>query len=113
MQTQEHWEKIYASKPVDQVSWFRPHLETSFALIERAANGNRDAAIVDVGGGASALAGALLDEGYLDVSVLDVSRVALGELRKRLGAGAERVRIIEADVLDYGFDRDCALRLAG
>ncbi len=52
---QEHWERVYGTKAPDQVSWFRPHLETSLSLIERAIDGNLSASIVDVGGGASTL----------------------------------------------------------
>ena len=59
----EHWEKIYATKPADQVSWFRPHLETSLALIERGAR-TQSATIIDVGGGASTLVDDLIVRGY-------------------------------------------------
>jgi hypothetical protein len=52
MGTEEHWENVYGTKAPDQVSWFRPNLETSLALIERAA-GDHSAPIIDVGGGAS------------------------------------------------------------
>ena len=54
MDTKEHWERVYGTKAPDQVSWFRAHLETSLALIERAA-GDRSASIIDVGGGTSSL----------------------------------------------------------
>ena len=63
MGTRDHWDAVYGSKSRRELSWFRPHLETSIALIERAA-GERDAAILDVGGGASTLVDDLLDHGY-------------------------------------------------
>ena len=54
MNTRTHWENIYETKAPDQVSWYRPHLETSLALIERSAR-NRSESIIDIGGGESTL----------------------------------------------------------
>ena len=68
----EHWESVYQNRPSDQVSWYRPHLEQSLRFIEAATPG-RDGAIIDVGGGASTLVDDLLDRGYTNVTVLDVS----------------------------------------
>src|SRR6185437_11107717 len=81
----------------DAVSWFRPHLETSLALIERSAP-DRSASIIDVGGGESTLVDDLLSGGYRNVSVLDISQTALDVARKRLGPAAEQVHWILADV---------------
>ena len=50
MDTKTHWENVYATKAPETVSWYRPHLETSLALIERVAN-SQSAPIIDVGGG--------------------------------------------------------------
>lgn len=95
---QRHWENIYGTKAPDQVSWFRPHLETSLALIERAGSGDRSISIIDVGGGASTLVDDLLERGYRNITVLDISSAALGVARKRLGEAAEAVRWVCADV---------------
>jgi SAM-dependent methyltransferase len=103
VQQQQHWEKIYASKSVDQVSWYRPHLERSLALIERAANGNRDAAIVDVGGGASTLVDDLIDRGYTNITVVDIAQAALDAAQLRLGQTATAVHWVRADVTEGGF----------
>jgi len=97
MDAKEHWEKVYTSKAPDAVSWYRPHLETSLALIERAA-GSPSAAIIDVGGGESTLVDDLLDRGYENITVLDVSQVAIEVTKKRLGQAADRVRWIAADI---------------
>ncbi|MBZ5606664.1 MAG: class I SAM-dependent methyltransferase [Acidobacteriia bacterium] len=97
MDTQAHWETVFGSKAPDAVSWYRPHLETSLGLIERAASG-KSAAMIDVGGGESTLVDDLLARGYQDVTVLDISATALEVTRQRLGADAERVHWIEADV---------------
>ena len=71
MDTRTHWEKLYESKAANQVSWFSPHLQTSIALIERAA-GNRAASIIDVGAGASTLADDLIAAGSHNLTVLDI-----------------------------------------
>ncbi len=96
MTEQSHWEDVYARKAADTVSWYRPHLERSLALID-AAGLPRDASIVDVGGGASTLVDDLLDRGYTNVSVLDLSATALDVARARLGDRAKAVRWIVGD----------------
>ena len=100
MERQQHWEKIYASKDATKVSWFRPHLETSLALIERAANGNRHAAIIDVGGGASTLVDDLIACGYTNITVVDIVQAALDAARLRLGQEAALVQWVRADVTE-------------
>jgi hypothetical protein len=84
MERQDHWETIYTEKGVTEVSWFREHLEPSLELIE-SANLDRNAAIIDVGGGASTLVDDLLDRGFTNVTVLDISSVALNKTKERLG----------------------------
>ncbi len=85
-----HWEKVYRTKQPNEVSWYRPHLEMSLQLIDDAAP-NRNAQIIDVGGGESTLVDDLLAREYRNVSVLDVSSTALQVTKKRLGAGASQV----------------------
>ena len=97
MNAREHWEKIYRTKPPDAVSWYRPHLETSLALIEQAAEG-KTAAIIDVGGGESTLVDDFLARGYQDITVLDISPTALEVTRQRLGRAAERVHWLAGDI---------------
>ena len=90
MDAKQHWETVYQTKSADQVSWYRPHLETSLAWVERAAV-SLDAAIVDVGGGESTLVDDLLEAGYRTLSVLDISQAAIDVTRARLGDRAGRV----------------------
>jgi SAM-dependent methyltransferase len=97
MDVETHWEKIYTQKAVNAVSWYRPHLETSLAVIEEAASG-RSTAVIDVGGGASTLVDDLLARGYENISVLDISQGAIDASRKRLGEAAERVHWLVADI---------------
>jgi SAM-dependent methyltransferase len=97
MDTQTHWEKIYTEKAPDAVSWYRPHLETSLALIEQAA-ASCSASIIDVGGGESTLVDDLLARGYDSITVLDISQTAIDANRKRLGKKSDRVYWVVADI---------------
>lgn len=99
MDAKTHWEKVYATKTPDQVSWYCPHLETSIGLIERAAGGN-SASIIDVGGGESTLVDDLLARGYNNLTVLDVSQTAVDVTKKRLGLAAARVHWLVADITE-------------
>jgi SAM-dependent methyltransferase len=95
--TKTHWDKVYTTKAPDAVSWYRAHLETSLALIERAVD-SCSASIIDVGGGESTLVDDLLLRGYNNITVLDVSQSAIGLTKRRLGAAAEQVRWLVADI---------------
>ena len=99
MDAKTHWEKVYMTKAPDAVSWYRPHLETSLALIERAAD-PRSASIIDVGGGESTLVDDLLLRGYKNITILDVSQTAIDLTKRRLGSAAERVRWLVADITE-------------
>jgi SAM-dependent methyltransferase len=100
--SKEHWEHIYRTRPVDQVSWYQEHPESSLRLI-RATEVPKTAKIIDVGGGASKLVDELIADGYLAVTVLDLSATALDAAKKRLGARASAVKWIEADITRVHF----------
>jgi SAM-dependent methyltransferase len=91
MGDRSHWENVYRTKPPHEVSWYRAHLDTSLALIDAAVPG-RSAHVIDVGGGASTLVDDLVERGYRNVTVLDLSSAALDIAKARLG---ERARTIE------------------
>lgn len=97
MDTKTHWEKVYKAKVPEAVSWYRPHLETSIALIKRA-GAEPASSIIDVGAGESTLADDLLSLGYENITALDISEIAVDVCKKRLGATANRVRWLVADV---------------
>lgn len=99
MHSKQHWEQVYSTKATDSVSWFQEHANLSLDLI-RSTGVGKDAGIIDVGGGASVLVDDLLEEGFTDLSVLDLSAAALNEARKRLGEKERMVRWIEADITD-------------
>lgn len=97
MDVQAHWEKIYSQKAADEVSWYRPHLETSLALIAQAA-ASPSASIIDVGGGESTLVDDLLARGYANITVLDISQTAIDGNKKRLGKASEQLHWLVADI---------------
>lgn len=99
MDAKEYWEGVYRTKAPEAVSWYRPHLETSLVLIQRAA-GEESASIIDVGGGESTLVDDLLARGYCKVTVLDISPTAIEVARKRLGPAAEQVHWLLADITE-------------
>lgn len=90
MSKQNHWENIYATKEERDVSWFREHLEPSLELID-SAQLDRAALIIDVGSGASTLVDDLLDRGFSNLTVLDISANALDKIKSRLGDKAASV----------------------
>ena len=92
-----HWGAAYAERGVRGVSWYQAAPRVSLDLIE-ALGVDHDAAVVDVGGGSSSLADELLDQGFVDVSVLDLSAAALAETRRRLPAAAH-VTLVHEDLL--------------
>lgn len=105
MNRTEHWDKVYAEQDPTRLSWFQRRPGASLQIINRLGL-DKDAAVIDVGGGGpSALVGALLDEGFTNVSVMDVSRAALGRCQTRLGAHAAKVTWMQADVIRFSAPR--------
>lgn len=96
----EHWEKIYNTKELKDVSWYQPVPETSLDFV-RQFNLTKNAKIIDVGGGDSLLVDHLLNEGFEDITVLDISDSALERAKKRLGEKASKVKWIVADAANF------------
>jgi ubiquinone/menaquinone biosynthesis C-methylase UbiE len=97
MDIKQYWEKIYSTKTPDSVSWFQEHADLSVRLIRNTGLG-KDAAVIDVGGGASRLVDDLVDEGYTDLTVLDLSSAAIAVANQRLGKRANVVHWMEGDI---------------
>uniref|UniRef100_UPI002AB78998 class I SAM-dependent methyltransferase n=1 Tax=Paraburkholderia sp. J8-2 TaxID=2805440 RepID=UPI002AB78998 len=97
MQSKEHWNHVYETKASTDVSWFQEHPRQSIELIEQSGV-DKDAAIIDVGGGASTLVDDLIDKGYSELTVLDLSEAALEVARERLGERVQAVSWIVGDV---------------
>lgn len=108
MDRKQHWEQVYTTKKSDAVSWFQEHAGHSLRLIHNTGLG-KNAAIIDVGGGASTLVDDLVAEGYTDLTVLDLSAAALAVAQQRLGVHADAVHWLEGDITrlelpQYRFD---------
>jgi len=100
MNRQDHWNQVYRERGPQKLSWFQRRPELSLAII--ASSGiEKDAGVIDVGGGTSALVDSLLDGGYQQIAVLDISGAALDQSRSRLGVRADAVEWYEADVTTF------------
>ncbi|MFT5513766.1 MAG: 2-polyprenyl-3-methyl-5-hydroxy-6-metoxy-1,4-benzoquinol methylase [Bacteroidia bacterium] len=95
-----HWEDVYGSKALEDVSWYQPTPITSLEFIEGLGL-DTDASIIDIGGGDSYLVDHLLASGYSNISVLDISKAAIDRAKKRLGDRAKLVQWIESDINDF------------
>lgn len=97
MTNKEHWDNVYGTKAPDAVSWYAPHLDTSLNLIRKATS-DKSSAIIDIGGGESSLVDDLIADGYIDISVLDISQKAINVARERIGNKADKVHWYCADI---------------
>lgn len=99
----DHWENIYQAKNENEVSWFQPYPTHSLKYIGRL-NLPKEANIIDVGGGDSHLADALLDQGYRNIWVLDIAAAAIEKAKQRLGKKGASVHWIVSDITDFNTD---------
>lgn len=100
MENKEHWEKVFATKAENEVSWFQPYPKTSIEFLELFKL-PLEANIIDVGGGDSHFVDALLEKGYKNVFVLDISANAIERAKKRLGDKADKVQWIVSDITEF------------
>lgn len=99
-----HWEDVYSSKRPSEVSWFQPAPDVSLKLIRRTRI-PPEAAIIDIGAGASTLVDHLLGDGFNTVAALDIAASSLEHSKRRLGARAARVDWIVSDIITWQPDR--------
>ena len=97
---QQHWDKVYNTKAEEEVSWFQPYPKTSMEFVELF-NLPLTANIIDIGGGDSHFVDVLLDKGYQNIWVLDISANAIERAKKRLGEKASKVHWIVSDVTEF------------
>lgn len=98
--SKNHWETIYATKTADEVSWTQNVPETSLAFI-RSFNLPKTARIIDIGGGDSRLVDCLIEDGFKNITVLDISATALEKAKQRLGPKAVNVQWLVKDIKDF------------
>lgn len=108
MSQKEHWEKVFAIKAENEVSWYQKIPTTSLGLIEKL-NVPKEAKIIDVGGGDSYLVDALLERGYTNLYLLDISKQAIERAKKRLGDNASKVTFIVSKNTDLETDAKFAV----
>lgn len=93
----EHWEIVYQTKSSAEVSWYEPDPKRSLNLILGVVGDSRGQ-VIDIGGGQSFLVDRLLDEGFAQVTVLDISQTAIESTKARMGERASQVDWIAADI---------------
>lgn len=96
----EHWENIYCTKQENEVSWFQQYPKTSMSFIELFSL-KKDSKIIDIGGGDSHFVDTLLEAGFTNVTVLDISAKAIERAKIRLGKNADKVKWIVSDVTEF------------
>ena len=96
----KHWDEVFKTKSLEDVSWYQPTPKTSLDFFKKH-DVSKNAKIIDVGGGDSYLVDHLLELGYLNVTVLDISTSALEKAKKRLGVKAALVTWIASDIADF------------
>lgn len=99
----KHWETIYSTKQPNEVSWTQDVPKTSLDFIH-SFNCDKSAAIIDIGAGDSRLVDYLLEEGYENIAVLDISENALNRAKKRLGKRSEKVQWYVSDITEFNSD---------
>ena len=100
MNKKEHWENVFSTKQEMDVSWYLKVPQTSIDFFVKNAI-PKEAAIIDIGGGDSYLIDNLLELGYTNLYLLDISAHAVNRIKNRLGTNADKVNFIVSDVLDF------------
>lgn len=100
MNKKEHWENVFSTKQETEVSWYQQYPKVSMDLIKNL-QVPFDAKIIDVGGGDSYLIDFLLDAGFTNLFLLDISEQAIFRIKNRLGEKATHVTFIVSDILDF------------
>jgi hypothetical protein len=95
-----HWNSLYSSKKLEEVSWYQKIPQTSLDFIFDA-NLSKDDAIIDIGGGDSFLVDTLINAGFTNLTVLDISKLAIDRAKVRLGNNAKKVKWIVCDVRNF------------
>lgn len=100
MESKQHWEKVYTTKGPTEVSWFQEYPRTVMEHIDSVGL-SKTATIIDVGGGDSNFVNALLEKGFENIWVLDISAAALEKVKKRLGERAALVHWVVSDITEF------------
>ena len=97
---QQHWDDVYKTRAENELSWFQPYPRTSMEFVDLF-HLPLDANIIDIGGGDSHFVDALLDKGYQNIYVLDISSEAIERAKQRIGTRSDKIQWVVADVTDF------------
>lgn len=100
MNSKEHWDKVYSSRQLNEVSWYQPTPETSLQFTADLVI-PRNARVIDIGGGDGLLVDHLLRLGYSNITVLDISAAAINRAKARLGPAAANVKWVVSDIIEF------------
>ena len=100
MSNKNHWEKIYVEKKPNEVSWTQEVPDTTINFFNKF-NLDRSSPIIDVGGGESKFVDYLIEKGYFNISILDISRNAISRVKERLGENSKKINWIITDINDF------------
>lgn len=108
MDLKQHWENVFTTRQISEVSWYQQTPKESIDFIQQLGL-PQNAAIIDIGGGNSFLVDHLLDMGYTNITVLDISQAAIDKVKNRLGNKAGIVNWVVSDMLNFETDTkyDC------
>lgn len=98
--SQQHWEKVYENKTPDQMSWTQDEYTSSLQLIQ-SINADKNSKIIDVGGGDGNFVKRLLELGYQDITVLNISKTGIENAKKNLGEDASKIKWIVSDIKQF------------
>ena len=98
--SKDFWEQVYSTRQAEKLGWYRPRFDLSLDWMHEIELADH-AVIIDVGGGASTFVDDLVDEGYLSITVFDISESALDVSRRRLGLQSDMVMWLNGDITNY------------
>ena len=104
MDKKNHWDDIYDKKSFSELTWFQPEPKISLDLICKL-DLPKDSSIVDIGGGASTLVDRLIEKGFKDIAVLDLSKKALKQSQERIGKIALDISWCVGDITEFKFNK--------
>ncbi len=100
VETKNHWDNVYETKTSNQVSWTQEEPTTSLIFIHSFGL-SKNAKIIDIGGGDSKFVDYLIEEGFENITVLDISAKSLEKAQQRLGSKAQKVNWVVSDIIDF------------
>jgi SAM-dependent methyltransferase len=100
--TQQHWQQLYDSREPDQLGWYQQSADMSLSLLN-SVGAEPCQALLDAGCGASVLVDSLIQQGYRNITLLDLSAAALEAVKKRLGKNANIPIYLAQDITHASF----------